>query len=140
VSKTFNSDFYVVCATIIPVLFLAVAVQGNAYKSVLDTAMKAAQTKADDGWKRQLWALALSRTLQLIGYYIWCAGALGELLALMALYQGHEEPGMRITVLLLTLLLVFAVAAAPLSVYTNVRKNIWHQRRALSLDPPVNIG
>jgi hypothetical protein len=34
-AKTFDVDFYVTCATVIPVLFLAVAVQGSAYASLL---------------------------------------------------------------------------------------------------------
>jgi hypothetical protein len=88
VPKTFNSDFYVVCATVIPVPFLAVAVQGNAYKAVLDAAMKAARANANDGWLRQMSALARSRTLQIIGYFIWSAGAIGEIQALQVLYQG----------------------------------------------------
>ena len=72
--------------------------------------------------------LAIDRLLYLVrGRIGGTPGSYGSL-------SRHEEPGMRITVLLFTLLLVFAVAAAPLSVYTNVRKNIWHQRRALSED------
>ena len=113
-AKSFDPNFYIVCATVIPVLFLAVAVQGGAYKSVLTAAMTAARTKPSDGWKRQLRALALSRTLQLAGYAIWCAGALGELLALMVLYQGHEEGGTRITVFLATAFLAFVASAGPL--------------------------
>ena len=134
VSKTFNPDFYVVCATVIPVLFLAVAVQGNTYKAVLDTAMKEAMTRASDGWLRQVSALARSRTLQIIGYLIWSAGAIGEILALQVLYQNHESPGSRITVFLATLILVVAAAAGPLHVYTEVRSNIWKQRGALAED------
>jgi hypothetical protein len=128
VPKTFNSDFYVVCATVIPVLFLAVAVQGNAYKAVLDAAMKAARTNANDGWLRQMSALARSRTLQIIGYFIWSAGAIGEILALQVLYQDHESPGSRITVFLATIVLVVAAAAGPLRAYTEVRSNIRKQR------------
>ena len=47
-AKGYDSDFYVVCATVIPVLFLAAAVQGNAYKNVLGAATRAAVTKPDD--------------------------------------------------------------------------------------------
>ena len=133
-AKSFDPNFYIVCATVIPVLFLAVAVQGGAYKSVLTAAMTAARTKPSDGWKRQLRALALSRTLQLAGYAIWCAGALGELLALMVLYQGHEEGGTRITVFLATAFLAFVASAGPLSAYIDVRSNIWNQRGSLPDD------
>lgn len=133
-SKTFSPDFYVVCATIIPVLFLAAAVQGNVYKSVLDAAMRTAQTRVSDSWLRQLWALVLSRTFQLTGYAIWISGAMGEFLALVDLYQGHEDRVSRIMVFLGTILLVFAVAAGPLSAYTDVRSKIWGQRGSLPED------
>ena len=131
-AKSFDPNFYIVCATVIPVLFLVVAVQGSAYQAVLEAAMTAARTKASDGWTRQLRALALSRTLQLIGYATWCAGALGELLALMVLYQGHEESGTRIIVFLATVFLVFVASAGPLSAYTQVRSAIWRQRGILT--------
>src|SRR5258708_6016603 len=37
----FNADFYSVAATVIPVLFLAVAVQGHAYQDLLSSATDA---------------------------------------------------------------------------------------------------
>jgi hypothetical protein len=127
--KTFDSDFYVVCATVIPVLFLAVAVQGNAYKTLLDTALKVRATNADDSWRRKWTAIIRARTLQRIGYAIWCAGALGEFLALLVLYQGHEQPETRITVFFCTVLLVFAAAMGPLNAYNEIRKqlNSWQE-------------
>ena len=107
-----------VCATVIPVLFLAVAVQGDAYKSVLQAAMAAAQTKTSDGCMRRLKAFLVSRALQLFGYWIWCAGFIGELLALMVLYQGHETRGSRLMVFICTILLIFAASAgAPKCIY-----------------------
>jgi hypothetical protein len=134
VAKSFDPNFYIVCATVIPVLFLAVAVQGSAYKTVLEAAMTAARTKTSGGWTHQLRALALSRTLQLIGYAIWCAGALGEVLALMVLYQDPEDSGTRITVFLATVFLTFVVGAGPLRAYAQVRSAIWRQRGALPDD------
>jgi hypothetical protein len=32
-TETFNADFYVTCATVIPVLYLAVVVQGRGHTS-----------------------------------------------------------------------------------------------------------
>ena len=85
--KTFDADFYVVCATVIPVLFLAIAVQGDAYKTLLNAALRARITKSDDGWVYWLKAQIRGRMLQYFGWYIWCAGALGEGLALWVLYK-----------------------------------------------------
>ena len=135
-AKNFNSDFYVVCATVIPVLFLAVAVQGGAYKSVLQAAMVAARTKASDGSMRQLRALVVSRALQLIGYWIWCAGAIGEVIALMVLYQGREGSGTRLTVFLCTVMLILAASAGPLGAYLDIRSAIRNQRGTLPDDLP----
>jgi hypothetical protein len=122
--KTFDSDFYVVCATVIPVLFLAVAVQGGSYKALLDVTLKVRITNADDSWRRKLGARIRARILQQISYFIWCAGALGEVLALQILYLGHEQSGSRIAVFVCTVLLVLAVAMSPLNSYLDVRKKL----------------
>lgn len=57
VAKNFNADFYVTCATVIPVLFIAVTVQGQAYEAVLREALKT----------RKAGAVVESRLLQQIG-------------------------------------------------------------------------
>jgi hypothetical protein len=120
-AKRFDSDFYVVCATIIPVLFLAAAIQGNAYTNVLEAAIKAAKTEPGDRLGAKLYAFTLSRVLQFIGYCIWSAGAIGEFLALLTLYQGHEDTSSRPVVFLSTMLLVVTVAAGPLDSYLKIR-------------------
>jgi hypothetical protein len=39
-AENFNANFYVTCATVIPVLFLAAAVQGQAFVFVLQRARR----------------------------------------------------------------------------------------------------
>jgi len=39
-TEKFNADFYVTCATVIPVLFLAAAVQGQAFAFLLQRARR----------------------------------------------------------------------------------------------------
>lgn len=39
-AEKFNADFYVTCATVIPVLFLAAAVQGQAFVFLLQRARR----------------------------------------------------------------------------------------------------
>jgi hypothetical protein len=39
-AKTFPSDFYVAVATVIPVLFLALALQGPTYETMISTALR----------------------------------------------------------------------------------------------------
>ena len=46
-APAFNADFYTVAATVIPVLFLAIAVQGHIYDDLI-TAAKNAASQADN--------------------------------------------------------------------------------------------
>ena len=65
-TKHFPSDFYVTCATVIPVLFLAYAVQGRVYGSLLRASlleMRASLPSAKvDSWR---WRRALAGPLLL---------------------------------------------------------------------------
>jgi hypothetical protein len=118
------SDFYITCATVIPVLFLAIAVQGKGYQSVLQAALKMTQLRYGERWERRLMPLILGRFLKFTAYGVLCAGALGEILAISVLYQGYEQPWDRKTVALATLVLVIAVAVGPFNAYLDARKAI----------------
>jgi hypothetical protein len=121
VANRFDPDFYITCATVIPVLFLAVAV-GSSYKTLLRTAVAAARARRGvQGWKRQLRPYLVSRILLLTAYAIWVAGAVGEFFALQVLYQGHEQTGDRTIVFAGTIVLVAAASAGPLGAYLDVR-------------------
>jgi hypothetical protein len=131
VAKTFDPNFYIVCATVIPVLFLAAAVQGSSYKTILDTALKVRVTHAGDGWARKFVARSRARVLVYIAYFIWAAGACGEIVALLVLYWGQEQPYDRQIVLLCTIFLVFAASAGPLDAFVRVRAKLdkWQDPR-----------
>jgi hypothetical protein len=116
-AKNFNADFYVTSATVIPVLFLAVAVQGRVSEGVERSWMAMQRDPyASQPWMRWIkkWALV----------YLWFAvpvilvfsGFIGEFGALSALYRGSEDPGQRADVFIATLILVFIVALGPLHV------------------------
>jgi hypothetical protein len=135
-TKHFPSDFYVTCATVIPVLFLAVAVQGRMYESVVRATRRADMTAFRyelmqnylSGPGRDLSApgrtrlllraradLASVATLALlyVAALILIAGGAGEALALWILYRGSEVSGGRPVVLGSTLVLVAVVVTAP---------------------------
>jgi hypothetical protein len=114
-AKTFPSDFYVTCAAVIPVLFLAVAVQGPTYESVFKAALQADALAGQRYAQRRQAGLAGVMSLLLLGIalVILIAGSVGEGLALWILYQGSEAPGVRGWLLVLTLILVGAVVAGP---------------------------
>jgi hypothetical protein len=130
-TKNFPADFYVTCATVIPVLFLAVAVQGRTYESVLRASVRAdALTGRRDAQlarigpslpkrarrslqRRAGLADVTSLFLLNIAVVIVAAGSIGEGLALWTLYQGSEVSGMRPWVFGLTMFLVLATVAGP---------------------------
>jgi hypothetical protein len=129
VADNFNADFYITCATVIPVLFIAVTLQGQVYEAVLREALKT----------RQMGAVAESRLLQQVAYFIWAPGAIGEVFAVLALYYGHNVGGSRLYVLLATLILVVAVAARPFVALTKVTDRVW-DRRSLADEPGQAAG
>lgn len=126
----FQGDFYVTCASVIPVLFLAVAVEGRVYQWALSTSERAEKYSNTttrtvlgieppaqrpnvwQGAREQLADLA-AMVLVFIALLIVFAGGLGEAMALLVLYQKSETPGDRVIVLVSTLVLVVAVIAGP---------------------------
>jgi hypothetical protein len=109
--QSFNADFYVTCATVIPVLFLAVAVQGRAYESMLRSAQRRPQTG-------KFGRLSLPYTL---AGSVLIAAAGGEYLALLVLYQGSDWTGAREVVFACTLILVTAVGAGPVVLWLKAK-------------------
>jgi tetratricopeptide (TPR) repeat protein len=146
-----NTTFYATAALLIPVLFLAIAVQGNAFRQVINApgrlAADAAVTARGDldqlDAARQNKILKLSAVwlklealriavwfLELAAFLIMAAGAIGELLAVYALYQGHDQPGVGLTVLLSAALLTCAVIIEPVQAQVSIFQEV-HRRRRL---------
>ena len=122
-AKPFPSDFYVVCATVIPVLFLALVVQGGTYEAMLNAARNAARALP-----RRTWNYVLARFLPWVAYLA-VAGALGgELLSLLALFSGSDTYQPRLVVLITTISLMGVVAAAPAWRWWQVRRAVARQR------------
>jgi hypothetical protein len=142
--------FYATVATIIPVLFVAIAVQGGAFRQVINApgriAADAAVTARRDlnqpnaSWQDEILKLSpvllkLEATriavwlLELAAILIVAAGAIGELLAIYALYQGHDHPGIRLTVLLSVALLTCAVIIEPVQAQVSIFREVRRRRR-----------
>jgi hypothetical protein len=104
-SHNYPSDFYVTTATVIPVLYLAIAVQGPAYQNMLKAAHR-----------------TNLRSMLLIdaALLILAAAVFGEVIALVTLYSGSDILGLRIYVLVSTLLLLLAAAAGPTTTFAHV--------------------
>ena len=128
VRTQFSPDFYITCATVIPVLFLAVTVQGPAWGWVLSTSERAGRysnpilrrllrlesaVPGDRRWQRTRKTLAELMIVPLVVILLVSVTAcgLGEGLALYVLYRGSESVGDRRDVLVATLFLLAAVLA-----------------------------
>lgn len=116
----FNGLFYATVATIIPVLFLAIAVQGSVYQGLL-TASARAVDRGELLFRQQIqdygWGRVSARTVirmfapWAVAAFILVFGVLGEIEALFALYW--QRPVGPVGVLVSALFLIAAVAAAP---------------------------
>jgi hypothetical protein len=123
-APAFNGLFYATAATVIPVLFLALAVQGRVYTDLLRAAQNYGHfrrttlpppelTAGPARWVFRLTMAAINASLWLAAWLIPLAGFYGELGAIVALYRRTDSNGIRLTVLAATLLLLVGVAAGP---------------------------
>jgi hypothetical protein len=119
VDKHFNADFYVTCATVIPVLFLALVVQGGTYENMLRTAMEAAHRHPGRGRDG-----AASAFLPAVAYLTLVAGVLGEAFALGALFSRWDTTASRATVMVMTLFLLVVIAAGPAWKFFGVQRSV----------------
>jgi len=106
-ATNFNADFYVTCATVIPVLLIAAAVQGQAVIFLLNRAGRRTLRH------RELRFLRFRASLIVI------AGVVGEVIALLALYWRSDMPWQRLMVLAATLVLFGAIAGGPITAYAD---------------------
>jgi hypothetical protein len=100
---TFNADFYVTAATVIPILYLALTLQGQTYEQILTRVKASSSTRS---WKDGLVLISLFIVGTLIVFY----AILGELLAIIAIYERKpptENGGG--TNVLVSMLMLFAV-------------------------------
>jgi len=137
--------FYATVATFIPVLYLALAVQGNASQSmfgaaraimkpiirsltrsffrnaITDRPQKKTETiRRRTIATRRIIICAVACTIPLGAVLIIIAGTWGETLAVYALYQGQDSPPTRTIVLLTAIFLISAVAAGPAITFVKI--------------------
>ena len=106
----FNANFYITVSTIIPIFFLALAVQGTEYQDAMRTAITALRTSRQDRLLRKIAMITTGYTF-VIGVLV--AGFSGEAIAINALYYGSDDPIQRGWTRLATLFLLVAVVARP---------------------------
>src|SRR5947209_2251684 len=113
----FNADFYVTAATVIPVLYLALAVEGSALAEIttrLNRSVKAMAALKPDTPPRQLRlaaGLVGAYVLMAVAGVIVVAGVAGEIAALLALYHRSATATAGKLVLLSMIALLAFIAA-----------------------------
>jgi hypothetical protein len=141
--------FYATVATFIPVLYLALAVQGNASQSIFGAArvivkriirslarkvFRNAATGRPQNKpeiiRRAIFIIPVACIIPLAAVAIILAGALGEILAVYALYQEQDTPPTPTIVLFTAIFLIIAVAVGPVvtfikTVFTFPRQIFW---------------
>ena len=122
----FNSNFYTVVATLIPVLFIALAVQVPLFVRVFVAYQSLARARPygrsrglieQGGLIYKIIFNASAWVLVFLLVPIVIAGVWGELLAVYALYQQQDQPSTRYLVLVLTVLLIIAVPAMAVATF-----------------------
>ena len=128
VETSFNSDFYVAASTIIPVLFIALAVQVPLFAQVFVAYQGFAHIRAEERTARMFdrgglgyrVIFSVSSWLLICGLaLILAAGVLGELLAFYALYQQQAQSSTRDIVFWLTIVLIFGVPAGAIATFVG---------------------
>ena len=115
----FNSNFYVIAATVIPVLYLALIVQANAIRQLLGRLDRAMQTKT----RREshnaiipvliILGLIAASAIWLVSTAILILGIGGEIAAILVLYHQSDSENVRDFVLVSTILLLVITTAGP---------------------------
>jgi hypothetical protein len=86
----FNPDFFVATATIIPVLFLAIAVQGSMFKDLLTVFSLAVRENFGPAARRRTFVTMLLSSLLIAGAIL-IMGYIGELIAIDDLLSRHSD-------------------------------------------------
>jgi magnesium-transporting ATPase (P-type) len=115
--------FYATCATVVPVLFLAFAVQGRTWRTMLSAAVSSAATKRELGHRPWgAWRLIF------FGYFVLLAGLVGEGYSIGGLYYDHEDSQRAVTVLVAVIFLNLTVISVPMNLFTNALWAVWRPK------------
>jgi len=126
VADKFPSDFYVTCATVIPVLFIASVLQARQLQAPLAAGYRAYKRVLSGGKFSDRMTYAV---LLFVPAIVVTAGGVGEIFALLALYSGSELlTGQRPVTLASTVILLVAVVYG--SAFSALKAGIEAVRKA----------
>jgi hypothetical protein len=133
-APAFNGLFYATAATIIPVLFLAVAVQGRTYESLLTTLsklQKRLERPGDPDNSGLYW-----QVINGLAFFIILFGTLGEIYAVLSLYWQRPEGPQVIAVSVV--LLTITVTGGPTLAYGRIMVDFSKAELGLSRKPAAS--
>jgi RsiW-degrading membrane proteinase PrsW (M82 family) len=125
-APAFNGLFYATAATIIPVLFLAISFQSTTWQDMgkaFSPADRAIESAALQDSPLSIRLIVLSFTMGILTAAILLSGAIGEIYAIVALYQRRAASHSPFFVLTATIFLTAATAGIPvLTFFRAVRQ------------------
>lgn len=119
--EPFNANFYITAATLLPVLYIAIVLQGSTYAILIKRAI--------DEWLKNL---AIYWIVRIAAYVILSSWVIGEVLSVYALYEQSDSAGVRKLVLAAVVILILTASAGPAKAYFT------HLHKAFSA--PVRSG
>ena len=133
--KKFPVDFYVTVATVIPVLFLAIAVQGKTYQNMLDSSLESIRTFIFERFTyRKIFTYVSGICLMALAIGLVVYPAIAEVVSLLALGSGsdtlHERNWVMTGVVVLLLALVIPPLLIPIRELGKMLNEIRHEFRA----------
>ncbi len=125
---TFNADFYVVAATVIPLLYITLTLQGTTYESFL----KRMKAYDDRGSPWVSWPSFISRwsrwsLFYWLSFLMWYAGIGGEFMAIFALYTRSSGAIFQVITLFSTWLLILTIGIGPFQRFIAANRNRAHE-------------
>jgi hypothetical protein len=108
----FNKDFYVTAATVIPLFYLALTLQGQTFERIIVRSIKEINRRTTS-WRQAVFNLISVFVLGLAGIVIVSSGIAGESGAILALYNQSSSRTTDQLVLLSLFVLLIAVVTGP---------------------------
>jgi hypothetical protein len=129
--KPFNADFYVTAATVIPVLFLALTLEGSFYKGLLDRIIAPGKPDSpEDSYQGPTDTMILVGAIAV--FAAWCLlgmGFLGEFFAITALKDHYADAQTQALVYWFFIILSAFTVAGPAGSYARAVRDSWRGAR-----------
>src|SRR5262249_41589058 len=111
---SFNSDFYITAATVIPVLYLALTLQGSTLEELFRNWRRNLRPADEQRNPKSEFRMEVISGAAIFGAIFMLNGIVGEFIAVLALYHRNSGPESELYVLSSMVFLLVLIAAGPL--------------------------